>query len=165
MRWLASYLAALVRCSQLHRRDASRKAANPQMNTSGSAFRLAVFLLTNPGPDVWPTPAFSELSPTPLAPLAAHPVAIRHECVCHGCMERSSCLTPADLSQWILRNRPRSPPESLTSGYYHLPLATSSAALRWYQNLRVEESPYDFSGGAVRGALWRTRNRMQDNVA
>lgn len=165
MRWLASYLPAQVRCSQLHRRDASRKAANPRMNTSGSAFRLAVFLLTNPGPDVWPTPAFSELSPTPLAPLAAHPVAIRHECVCHGCMAHSNWLTPADLSQETLHTRPPSPPEPRTSGHYHLPLATSSAALRWYQNLRVEESQYDFSGDAARGALWRTRNRMQDNVA
>ena len=164
MRWLASYPPAQMRCSQLHRRDGSRKAANPRMNTSASAFRLAVFLLTNPGPVVWPTPAFSELSPTPLAPVAARPVAIRHECVCHDCRERSSCLTPADLSQWKLRTRLLSPPESRTSGYYHLPVATSSAASRWYQNRRVEGLRYGFSGDAARGAGWRTRIRIQDNV-
>ncbi len=165
MRWHASYLPAQVRCSQLHRRDGSRKAANPRMNTSDSTFGLAVFLLTNPGPDVWPTPAFSELSPTPLAPVGAHPVALRYECVCHDCMERSSCLTPADLSQWKRRTRPPSPPESRTSGYYHFRVATSSGASRWYQNRRVEEWQYDFSADAARGARWRKRNRMQDNVA
>ena len=162
-RWRASCRRVPVRCSPIRRRDVSRRRANPQMNTSGSALRLSVLLRTNSSPGVWPTLAFSELSPTLPARVAAHPVAIRHEYECRGCMARSSWLPPGDHLQRRLRNLPPSLPEPGTSDCGHLPLAASSEASRRYQNPRVVEAQYDSSSGVVRDALSRRQTRIQGN--
>src|SRR2546423_15112639 len=98
------------------------------MNTSGSAIRLLAFLLTNPNPGVWPTPAFSELSPKRPARVAAHPAATPHEHVCRGYREGSSSSTPLDHSQGRRRNLQPSRPESGTSVHGHHRVATSSTA-------------------------------------